>query len=731
MSMTTRLSIDFGTCLSCAALRVGDDLKIVKNPTKLGFSFPSSVYVTEEGDFLIGDNADYRRLKDPNRYFNGFKRYLGRDEPFPVGEREIFAQDLVAAVLQQLKAEAEKMLDGQPPSTAAVLTVPAEYQQHKRRLMEAAGRKAGFTEITLLEEPVAAAVYYAERASGGRGLQEGENLLVYDLGGGTFDAALLQKQGNGFRLLVPPVGDPRCGGMDFDRCIYEDLQRRSSPTLQETLDPQRRDAEALRARSVVAEACQALKIQLTYAEDAEPVLPMFTEEDYRLTRSAFNAMILPYLEKTCGLCRRLIQEAGIGWEQVCGVLLVGGSCRVPYVQEVVAREFGRPVFRVEDPELAVCLGAALHGAERDRPASAGLAPNVTKTVRPSPEKKAAAKREHIPPQQEAPEESGMRSVELLRTLTGHKDVVSCLAISPDGKTLTSGSWDADIKLWNLLTGKEKAIFVGHEAPVTCLAIGPDGTTWVSADIDRNLLLWNLRPGARNVTLNQDVSEELTFAVYGTAECLAISPDGKTLAVGKDNGGVRLADMRTGEEKGRLVGSDAVLCLAFSPDGKTLAVGHTDAVLELWNWKTAETKAYISEDHEDEILGVVFSLDGKSLVSSSRDRTIRVWKLPRKLDYNAEEIDRFEAGNSVVCALALSPDGRVLVGGDEYGTLTLWDFETRQPLQSLKTHKGQGGIHALAFSPDGKMLVTAGADKTLKVWGPGKASSPGAEKQRTK
>jgi molecular chaperone DnaK (HSP70) len=359
------LGIDFGTSSFRATALEGETLHKVKNPHRLGYTFPSSAFVEkprdgQPGKILVGDPAENLRLGDPDRYRREFKRDLGRKDPLLLGERRLLPEDLVAEVLRKLLAEAEQAL--QRPAVGAVLTVPAVYQKHKRRLMEEAGRAAGFEAVELLEEPAAAAVCYAAQGSDKRGLAAGEAVLVYDLGGGTFDAALLRKVVDGYRLLAPPVGLDRCGGVDFDNAVFEDLKRRCSPELRDQIDGQRGDVQALRTRLVLEEQCREIKHLLSEAEEFDQPLRVGTMERYRLTRQAFTAMIAPAVEQTLGPCRQLLKEAGLRWKEVAGILLVGGSCRIPYVREVLGREFGRPIFPVPDLELAVCQGAALHAA---------------------------------------------------------------------------------------------------------------------------------------------------------------------------------------------------------------------------------------------------------------------------------------------------------------------------------------------------------------------------------
>lgn len=357
------LGIDFGTCFSSAALMLNGTLKLVKDSRKLGFSFPTSVYITPQDEVFVGHSADYQRNREPSRFRSEFKRDLGRDIPYQLGERQLLPEDLVAEVLRKLKSEADQMVKAldQAPFTNAVITVPATYQEHKRILMQKAGFAAGFTQVELLEEPVATAIDCAQRYN----IVDGEIILVYDLGGGTFDATLMQKQGTDYKFLTMPVGDAHCGGIDFDREIYKNFNHRCSPALQVLLGSHQRGKEVLLASAVVADACRDLKHQLSEVYEAETsvVVPgTGSMEYYGLNRESFNDMIEPYVQKSLLLCRQLVKDAGLRWEQLDQLLMVGGSCRIPYVKQLLERELQRPVYLVDEPELAVCQGAAIYGA---------------------------------------------------------------------------------------------------------------------------------------------------------------------------------------------------------------------------------------------------------------------------------------------------------------------------------------------------------------------------------
>jgi molecular chaperone DnaK len=349
------LSIDFGTCNSSAALIGDGTIKPIKEPLKHGYSFPSSVYLTEQGDFLIGQAAENNRLRDIRRYRTKFKKELGNGLPCRLGDRSFSSDELVTEVLRKLKIEAEKTVI--EVITNVVITIPATYQKFKRDLMKQAAQAAGFSKISLLEEPVAAAIYYTRQS--GNLLKDGDIILVYDLGGGTFDASLIKKQGDWFQILGSPIGLENCGGTDFDREIYHDFKRQCSSDLREKLEQE----TAWRPRAIIAEQCINIKHQLS--EDLEATIDIslgFDElESYHLTRANFDRMIAPSIAKTINMCDHLIQSVGLDWHDLQSVLVVGGSCRIPFVQQALQQRSGRSSLLVDEPELAVCQGAAIYG----------------------------------------------------------------------------------------------------------------------------------------------------------------------------------------------------------------------------------------------------------------------------------------------------------------------------------------------------------------------------------
>ncbi|BAZ20277.1 protein kinase [Kalymmatonema gypsitolerans NIES-4073] len=284
---------------------------------------------------------------------------------------------------------------------------------------------------------------------------------------------------------------------------------------------------------------------------------------------------------------------------------------------------------------------------------------------------------------------------LKRTLTGHSDWIYSVAISPDGKTLASGSYDKTIKLWNLATAEQIRTLTGHSDRVVSVAISPDGKTLASGSSDNTMKLWNLATGEEIRTLSG------VFRV-------AISPDGKTLASGSGDNTIKLWNLATGEQIRTLTGhSDSIYSVAISPDGKTLASGSLDKTIKLWDLATGEQIRTLT-GHSYLVYSVAISPDGKTLASGSGDNTIKLWNLA-----TGEKIRTLTGHSRSVSSLAFSPDGKTLASGNDDKTIKLWNLATGEQIRTLSGHSEQ--VSSVAISPGGKTLVSGSADNTIKIW----------------
>ncbi|MET7402465.1 Hsp70 family protein [Dactylosporangium sp. NPDC005572] len=344
------LVVDVGTSASSAAL-VGADgaVRLLKEPLSGLYSWPSAV--CRDGDaLLVGSAANGRKRAVPTAYRAEFKRDLGEAAPVPLGDRDFQPEDLVTALLRAFAEQAGG------PVHRLVLTVPASYRPGDPRTeaMIAAGERAGFTDVALVPEPVAAGL----APLAGPAFTAGETVLVYDFGGGTFDAALVRYEPDGRHAVLGHAALDDCGGRDVDALIATHLRDTGGPDLAAALAPPGLTGDAaLRARLHVADFVRGLKHHLSGAEQVEDY-PFPAAPPVVLRRAELTDLVAPLLARTVACCQDLLDRCGVGPAEVAAVLLVGGTTRMPAVAEAVARALDRPLRRPEDPDLAVVQGAA-------------------------------------------------------------------------------------------------------------------------------------------------------------------------------------------------------------------------------------------------------------------------------------------------------------------------------------------------------------------------------------
>nr|WP_221377180.1 Hsp70 family protein [Actinoplanes polyasparticus] len=351
MKGTYGLGIDLGTTQTAAALR--DDAGRVE-VVRLGgrrAEIPSLVFVKDDGGLLLGEAAERRGLAEPGRLAREFKRRIGDPVPILVGGTPFSAHALTAKLLRHVLDEVTRLRDGAPASLT--LTHPANWGPYKREQFSQAVRLADAGAVKLITEPEAAALQHATA----RRIALGETVLVYDLGGGTFDVALLRRDADGFSLVGEPEGVEQLGGADFDEAVFAHVVGALGSGAQ-GLDPDD-DAvtEALaRLRRDCVEAKEALSFD---TETSIPVALPGLHTRVRLNRSELESMISPALEDTIAATRRALRGAGVDAGQVSAVLLAGGSSRIPLVAQMLSEEFGRPVVADPHPEHSIALGAAV------------------------------------------------------------------------------------------------------------------------------------------------------------------------------------------------------------------------------------------------------------------------------------------------------------------------------------------------------------------------------------
>ncbi|WP_052164718.1 Hsp70 family protein [Actinoplanes utahensis] len=367
------LGIDLGTTWTAAATWRDGHAEIVPLGGR-GAAIPSVVLLRSDETFLTGEPAGRRGLTEPHRVAREFKRRIGDSTPILLGGVPQSAEALTARMLRAV-VEQVATREGGPPSATCV-SYPANWGPFKIDLLKQAVRMADLRgEVTYTTEPEAAAVSYAQQQR----LETGAVIAVYDLGGGTFDAAVLRNTGLGFDILGRPEGIERLGGIDFDAAVFEHVRAALNGRLEE-LDEE--DTTAITAVARLREECVNAKEALSSDTDTTiPVLLPNVATEVRLTRAEFEAMIRPALYGSVDALKRAVRSAGCEPDALDAILLVGGSSRMPLVAQTVTSEFGRPVAVDAHPKHAVALGAAwLAGGVR----AAVSGPAAGRATPPSP-----------------------------------------------------------------------------------------------------------------------------------------------------------------------------------------------------------------------------------------------------------------------------------------------------------------------------------------------------------
>jgi molecular chaperone DnaK len=351
--MTYELGVDLGTTYTAAAVYRDGQVEIATLGDRSA-SVPSVVFLKEDETVLTGDAANRRALTEPGRVAREYKRRVGDPTPIMLGGTPYSADALMSKMLRWVVDEISKREGG--PAAKVAITHPANWGPYKKDLLEQAVHQADLRDVVTLTEPEAAATYYASTER----VEPGEVIAVYDLGGGTFDAAILQKTETGFEILGTPEGIERLGGIDIDEAVFAHVVRSLGGAL-ESLDPTDSTAMAAvgRLRQDAVEAKEALSSD---TDVAIPVMLPNVQTEVRLTRAELEAMIRPTLVQTIEALRRALRSANVEPDQVRAVLLVGGSSRIPLAAQLVSAELGRPVAVDAHPKHSVALGAAITAA---------------------------------------------------------------------------------------------------------------------------------------------------------------------------------------------------------------------------------------------------------------------------------------------------------------------------------------------------------------------------------
>ena len=351
--MAYALGIDLGTSYSAAAVGHDDGRVEIFQLGQRAAAIPSLVVVRADGEVLVGEAAERRALTEPARTAREFKRRLGDPVPLIIGGTPYGPEALLAILLRSIVGQVTEQLGSAPAHI--VITHPASYGPYKLDLLRQAARAADLGAVSLLSEPVAAAVHYASLEQ----VPKGTTIAVYDFGGGTFDATMLDKIEDGFEVTGTPEGLERLGGVDFDEAIFRHVVGAVGAPLA-ALDPDDAAVQAGFAR--LREECRRAKEALSADSDATiPVAMPGIQTEVRITRAEFEAMIEPRIAETVAAVDRAARSADIRMVELDRILLVGGTSRIPRIAEKVRAVTGRPVAVDVHPKHGVALGAARIG----------------------------------------------------------------------------------------------------------------------------------------------------------------------------------------------------------------------------------------------------------------------------------------------------------------------------------------------------------------------------------
>ena len=364
--MAKTIGIDLGTTNSCVAVIEGGEPVVIAN-AEGARTTPSVVAFSRTGERMVGQVAKRQAITNPERTVSSIKREMGSDYKVTIDGKSYTPQEISAMILQKLKADAEAYLG--ETVTSAVITVPAYFTDAQRQATKDAGQIAGLNVRRIINEPTAAALSY------GIDKEEDQKVMVYDLGGGTFDVSIIE-MGDGVTEVLATAGNNHLGGDDFDQRIIDLLVSEFKKTDGIDLSTDKMAMQRLK------EAAEKAKIELSNVPTSNINLPFITADatgakhlDYTLTQAKFNEITADLVEATMGPVRQALSDSGLTASQLNKVLMVGGSSRIPAVLDAVRKITGKEPFKGINPDECVALGAAIQGGILNRDIDSSLVLN--------------------------------------------------------------------------------------------------------------------------------------------------------------------------------------------------------------------------------------------------------------------------------------------------------------------------------------------------------------------
>ncbi len=287
----------------------------------------------------------------------------------------------------------------------------------------------------------------------------------------------------------------------------------------------------------------------------------------------------------------------------------------------------------------------------------------------------------------------------VRTIAGHPSWVNCVAISPNGQTVASGSLDDKVKLWNIQDGNLLQTLAGHSRPVNCIAFHPDGNRLISGSDDDTIKIWQVETGRLIRTLTEHGRD---------VNSVAVSPDGKYLVSGSEDRSVRIWNLETGELLRTLLGTAGMVkTVAIGPAGQMMVSGGLDNKIKVWSLLNGELLRTLS-GHVNSVMGLAISADAQTIASGSKDKTVRLWNV------KTGELVRTLSGHSdMVHTVAIAPNCKTVLSGSSDKTIKVWHLSSGELLTTLTDHLDS--VNSIAISPNGQVFASCGKDKAIKIW----------------
>ena len=724
-----------------------------KTPSLVHFGEDETLVGEQVEELLKGVSVERSRREEVfGRTIKSIKRNLIAPPRIAIPhERFVRPVDVAAEILKKLKRDAEEGHFHEQVGRA-VITCPAEFNVLQRRKIEEAGRLAGFNEVVLLEEPVAGALAYARA-----GLKVGKHVLVYDLGGGTFDLAVLDNEDESFHVAMEPKGLERCGGDDFDHALYyycDELARQElgrSISLTGAVDlsflrecRQRKESLTFRERSRLSDYLSSIDSAVRF--------------EHEVDRETFEELIGEYVETSAQLTKEILKQAEMSGHEVDTVVLVGGSTRVPLVAQMLKETLPLSPLGFDRKDVAVALGAAHYSnirwsserRGRRKPSAVAAPPQepsrldqyravVREITSQGSLNKVGVDRLNASTRQLGLGKEQTGEIER-QVLGGTKENIllqqyqrAVEMVWADGKlhelevewldVLANEfglSRDQASRIESRVMNEAKEVIfdrqgpapepaggpedfvlahalIGHSDEVNAVAFSPDGQFLASGSSDFMVRGWNAGTGESLGALAGNMGKVCSVAFSADRELLASGGFDKTIRIWK---------LPNGEPSHVFNHADWVFSVAFTADSKILASGGADKEIKLWNLETGELLRVFT-GHSPWVLSVAFGPDGRSLVSASADKTIRVWNL------QADEPLLTLGHPDWVRSMAFGPGSRFITSGGEGGAIRVWDLKTGKPVRSLAGHSGPA--LSVAIDSEGQLLFSGGSDGKIKTW----------------